>query len=164
MDFSEILILDASSGKIYWKRSRGTAKAGSEAGCINKLSGYIDVMVGGKTLKAHRIIWSMCNPDSCIEDFEEIDHIDHNKRNNKPSNLRKVFRRENMRNLPRKVNNKSGVCGVHWDSRCGKWRAQIRVKGKNKHLGLFVDIKDAIAAREKAKATFDYHKNHGDTY
>lgn len=164
MDFSEIFNLDYSTGKLYWKKSRGTAKAGKEAGCVNKISGYIDIMLCGKTMKAHRIVWLLCNPGMDIRADEEIDHIDHNKSNNKPSNLRKVLRQVNMKNLPRKTTNKSGVCGVHWDVRCGKWRAQIRIGGKNKHLGLFVSIDEAITAREAAKSLYGYHKNHGGHY
>lgn len=48
-------------------------------------------------------------------------------------------------------NNTSGKNGVGWDKRARKWRAHIRVDGKQVHLGLFRDIDDAAAARTTAE-------------
>jgi len=48
-------------------------------------------------------------------------------------------------------NNKSGVRGVHFDSRTGKWRAVIYFQGKQIHLGLFIDLDDATKARKLAE-------------
>ena len=44
-------------------------------------------------------------------------------------------------------NNTSGICGVHFDKRLNKWRADY----KGKYLGEFKNKKDAIACREKAQ-------------
>ena len=43
-------------------------------------------------------------------------------------------------------NNKSGFKGVHWNSNCCKWHAQIRIKGKQTYLGLFMTAEEAHAA------------------
>lgn len=48
-------------------------------------------------------------------------------------------------------NNTSGIKGVSYHKKAGKWRAQIRVKGKNYYLGLYSDIRDAEQARLRAE-------------
>ena len=43
------------------------------------------------------------------------------------------------------------IPGVCWSNECKKWRAYIGVNGKQKHLGYFDDIDDAIKARKDAE-------------
>lgn len=59
----------------------------------------------------------------------------------------------NIRNLTAKIpkNNTSGFKGISWDKNRNKWLAQIRFKGKNYHLGRYVDIRDAVKARKMAE-------------
>lgn len=45
---------------------------------------------------------------------------------------------------------KSGHVGVAWHKGHQKWIAYITISGKQKYLGVFNDLDDAIAAREKA--------------
>lgn len=52
--------------------------------------------------------------------------------------------------------NTSGHKGVSWEKRSGKWHAYIGIKGKNKHLGYFDDLEDAVKARKEAEEK--YHK------
>ena len=59
------------------------------------------------------------------------------------------------------TNNTSGVTGVTWNSDRKKWMAQIKVKGKNIYLGLFVDFNNAAKARAEAEVKHGFHKNHG---
>ena len=49
---------------------------------------------------------------------------------------------------------KSGHVGVSWHKRHQKWVAYITVNGKQKYLGVFDKIEDAIAARERAELEF----------
>ena len=88
-----------------------------------------------------------------------IDHIDHNKLNNKFSNLRKVTRLENNRNLGKRHSNTSGVSGVY-QLPSGKWRAQIRVNNKNIHIGCFDSQEAAALAKQNANAQHGFHSNH----
>lgn len=47
--------------------------------------------------------------------------------------------------------NTSGIKGVTWDKKRGKWLAQIGFQGKTYNLGRFYNIIDAKKAREKAE-------------
>jgi hypothetical protein len=49
---------------------------------------------------------------------------------------------------------KSGVRGVCWDDRKGKWRANIGFKGQKFDLGYYDNIDDAIAARKAAEEKY----------
>ena len=52
------------------------------------------------------------------------------------------------------INNKSGVKGVCWQKRSGKWVAHMGFRGKKYTLGTFADINDAIAARKAAEEKY----------
>jgi hypothetical protein len=87
-------------------------------------------------IRMHRVI---LNPPSDME----VDHINGNGLDNRKENLRIVTRRQNSQNRHQvKTSKYTGVC---WDNDRQKWRAYIRIMGRNKHLGLFVD--ETLAAR-----------------
>ena len=50
--------------------------------------------------------------------------------------------------------NSSGVRGVAWDPKAGKWRARLRFKGKHMNFGSYKRFEDAVAARKKAEAEY----------
>ena len=79
-----------------------------------------------------------------ITDVKHTDHINHDTLNNTQQNLFAGGQRENNRNINKK-NDKSTskYPGVDWYKRAEKWRAQIAIDGKNKHLGYFVNELDA---------------------
>lgn len=77
------------------------------------------------------------------------DHIDRNGLNNKKDNLRHATGSENNCNTEAYCNNKSGIKGVHWCNTKKRWKAQVRFKGYQKHLGYFRNIEDAKMAREE---------------
>lgn len=68
---------------------------------------------------------------------ENIDHIDRNKTNNKPSNLRSVTKSQNAMNM-------SGVTGVFFCNRSKKWIANIMLNYKKIYLGTFKNKDDAL--------------------
>lgn len=67
----------------------------------------------------------------------DTDHIDHNGLNNQRANLRVATRSQNQMNKGITKSNKSGLKGVSWHKTNKQWQAQINVRGKNIHLGIF---------------------------
>jgi len=82
----------------------------------------------------------------------ETDHIDGNGLNNQKKNLRIVTHRENGQNRHQIKEKTSRFTGVDWYKSRGKWRAQIRIRGRPKHLGYFVCEEDARMAYAKASS------------
>lgn len=80
----------------------------------------------------------------------EVDHINHDKLDNRRSNLRLCNRMENGRNRRKGKNNTSGYKGVTWDKERGKWKASIESMNKVKHLGRFDNPEEAALAYDKA--------------
>ncbi len=50
--------------------------------------------------------------------------------------------------------NTSGVTGVTYDKRSGRWRAQIGFKGQKIKLGYFYRFEDAVKARQRAEEKY----------
>ena len=83
-----------------------------------------------------------------------IDHVDGNKLNNKLTNLHLVTNRENSTTCFRKDKDKhsSQYVGVNWHKSCNKWKSQIQINGKRKHLGLFnTELEASNAYQNKLK-------------
>ncbi|MGQ2942900.1 MAG: HNH endonuclease [Blastomonas fulva] len=120
--------------------------------------GYYRGQIAGKQILFHRVAWAI---HFGKWPTGQIDHINGDRRDNRIANLRDVPRAENMRNKGRSRKNTSGTTGVYWHSHRQKWAAEIRVEGKNKHLGYFAKIEDAVAARKVGSQSYGFHKNHG---
>ena len=72
-----------------------------------------------------------------------VDHIDTNKLNNKLYNLQVIT---NRKNLSKDRKGTSKYTGVFLAKGRNKWRAMISINGKQKHLGCFVNEKEASQA------------------
>jgi hypothetical protein len=146
------------SGELRWTVDRWAgsppnlfkARAGDIAGYV-ETRGYLRVGIDGRVYKAHRIAWLIVEGRWPAA---EIDHIDGNRTNNAWSNLRETDRRTNQENQRRaRCDNQSGFLGV---ARCHKrkrkrWRAQIQVGGRNRHLGYHATPEEAHQAYLDAK-------------
>lgn len=146
---NELLEYDPETGKIFWKVSRSSARPGKEAGYIN-VTGYRKMCIDSVEVGTHRVAWALFYgkwPDGCI------DHINGNRSDNRIENLRDVDASTNMQNLKQaKANNlSSGLLGAYKVSTSEKWKSQIRIDGKIKHLGTFESAQDAHKAYINAK-------------
>ena len=77
-----------------------------------------------------------------------VDHIDNNKLNNNLTNLQLITHRENI--SKDKKNGTSKYKGVYLEKNANKWRSQILIDSKKKHLGLFTSEEEAHEAYQKA--------------
>lgn len=82
----------------------------------------------------------------------DVDHIDGDGLNNQRKNLRAVTRLQNLCGAWKKRKGASSCFpGVSWATHAKSWKAQIRVNGKNKHLGYFFSAEQAALAYADAK-------------
>lgn len=78
-----------------------------------------------------------------------VDHINHNKLDNRHMNLRRCTRKQNQGNSRMQSNNKTGFKGV-FKSINGKFVAQVKIDLKSIHLGTFETAEEAAKAYNKA--------------
>jgi len=166
----KLLILDADAGLLYWReRDRVFFKTAWRWKSWNDMwagqPAFETVAHGYKTggifnvkYFAHRIIWLMHHGSMNDDD---IDHINHDRIDNRISNLRLVSRQGNMRNLSLRADNKSGYVGVSYHSGNKRWHARIKINDKYKHLGYFKEKQSAVDARKSAEKKYGFHVNHG---
>jgi hypothetical protein len=103
----------------------------------------------GKIIRMHRLIMGLSSN-------LQIDHRNRQGLDNRRSNLRLATHAQNQRNGKRPKTNTSGYKGVNWHKLSQKWRACISINNKQKHLGLFNSLSEAIIAYDKAAK-----KHHG---
>ena len=120
-------------------------------------SGYLEARINGRSYLLHRLAWFYVHgkwPDN-------IDHINHDRTDNRLCNLRNVTRTENQRNQSKKTNNSSGVTGVYWRKDRQKWVAKIKVNYREVNLLSTDDFFEAVCARRSAERSYGFHENHG---
>lgn len=159
--FLKYLTYDDPTGLLYWKKREGKSSWNSRwegklaLNCVNN-TGYKVGAIEGKNYLAHRVIWCMKTGGFPIF----IDHINGIKTDNRWVNLREVSFKDNCRNLPVRVDNKTGMMGVHYRKESGKWFARIKFEGEIINLGTFDTFQEACEARQKGEIRYGYHKNH----
>jgi len=151
------------NGKLYYIIKCGTrGKIGDAVGSVDKDNStglsYITTKINGVKYRVHRLIWIINYGE--INDTKVIDHIDGNGLNNNIDNLRLTTSLENNRNAKRNKNNKSGHNGVTWYKNRSMWRVSIGNNGKQKTVGYYQNLDDAIVARKEKESEYEYHKNH----
>lgn len=85
---------------------------------------------------------------------EIVDHINGDPLDNRRSNLRLGDKCLNSINRSPQSNNKSGYRGVDFDRKRRKWCARIKTDGKQRFLGRFASLNDALAARRSAETEY----------
>jgi hypothetical protein len=148
----EVLSYDPETGEFVWAKTVGPrAKAGRSAGYVNSY-GYRMIGFDGKYRYAHRLAWLYMTgryPEN------EIDHRNKDKLDNRWVNLREATSRQNAMNRKMRKDNRTGLKGVGFDRRRGKYTASITHNGRVCFLGLFNNPEEAHAAYvENAKLLY----------
>ena len=84
----------------------------------------------------------------------QVDHIHHNKVDNRKNELRICTNQQNSMNHNIARNNTHGATGVFYDKRRDKWYAGITINGKYIHLGTYINKEDAIFARREGEIKY----------
>ena len=132
------------TGLFKWKviGANGNYLPGDMAGGKKK-DGYWWVSFECRRYKAHRLAWFYITgawPS-------QVDHINRVRTDNRWINLRESNQSQNMINCGLRINNVSGVTGVHFDRANHNWVAYIKHNYKRIHIGRFQVKQDAIDAR-----------------
>ena len=152
----ELLEVNTESGIFTWRHTMGgKAKKGQQAGSKQKI-GYISIRLDQKDYYAHRLMWLYVYGAIPLL---QIDHINRNKEDNRPVNLRLATQKQNSENTFRAKQNTSGFRGVRFETRLisKPWSACITHNYKQKHLGYYATMEEAIQAREKAENNLFTH-------
>lgn len=133
------LLFEFKDGVLYNKPDRPyPAKAGQPVGY--EIVGYQFVEVKRQKYAVHRIAFYMQHgwvPD-------EIDHINGNGMDNRIQNLRPATTAQNAQNRSLLITNTTGYKGVRTHKRSNRFQAQMKINGKQRHLGTF-DTKELAA-------------------
>jgi hypothetical protein len=79
-----------------------------------------------------------------------VDHRNHNTLDNQRFNIRKCTHAQNQRNARKRCDNTSGYKGVSSRSHTKKFRARIKVNGREIFLGYFYTKREAALAYNQA--------------
>jgi hypothetical protein len=130
-------------GRLIRRPRKGVVSKRGSFGVIST-RGYVFGAFNGNKYYAHRLVWAWLSGKD--PGTQEIDHVDRNRANNCPFNLRLVQAGEQPRNTTVYKNNALGVKGVRKLSRCSSYQARIRVNGELIHLGCFPTAEEAAKA------------------
>lgn len=139
---------DPINGCLINKTNRNHKKAGERSGTHDS-KGYRRVFVNGQHYAEHRVIWVLAY--GYIPRDKLIDHINRNRTDNRLDNLRLVSSSENNLNTSAIAMSRSGHRGVY-QTRSGKYQAQIRRNGKKLYLGTFDTVDAASLAYQRASS------------
>ena len=105
------------------------------------IGGYPCATIDGRTVSIQQF----------ITERDHSDHISRDRLDNRRGNLFRGGQAENNRNRDMKNARTTSVYpGVNWKKQNQKWRAEIRIEGKKRHLGLFANELEAAYTYYKA--------------
>lgn len=156
-----ILHYDSETGDFTWlprnpdRKGWNKRRAGTIAGTIN-VHGYRVINLMDVPRTAHRLAFIWMGEEAP----KMVDHADGDRANNRWSNLRRANNSLNLANAGMRSDNLSGVKGVCWDSRRGKWLVHLQRDKRTFHVGYFDNLDAAAVAYEKAAAAHfgEFHR------
>ena len=148
---NEYLDYNQETGDLTWvKKASKNTIIGSTAG-YTRPSKYMTVKLNKNVYLAHRLIFFM------VEGYwpKYVDHINNIRNDNRWCNLRECTHSQNHMNKGIQSNNSSGYIGVSHGRLRKKWRARIKVNGKETNLGTFTT--KLLAAKAYNDAAIKMH-------
>lgn len=151
-DFNDFRYVDEQTIEVFGNGGLSFICDAEDLSLINRYwwrktsDGYWACTKDNRQTFLHRLLLKEGADNSAV-----IDHINHDKDDNRKSNLRLCTAKDNNRNAGIQARNASGVIGVRWNEDKQRWSAQIGVDYKIKYLGHFKNKVDAIRARLSAE-------------
>ena len=128
-----LLHYDPETGVFTRLINIGNRHAGDRAGSEKK-TGYRYISIDGVRYSEHWLAWFYVYG---TWPTDELDHINGDPSQNQFRNLRAATHHQNMINCRRPRDNTSGFKGVCYSKEMRRWKAEIRIQRRKKHLGYF---------------------------
>lgn len=137
--------LKYKDGQLIWiKKASKNTVIGSIAG-YTRPSKYMTIKLNHKMYLLHRLIFFINH--GYFPKY--IDHINGVRNDNRIENLRECTHSQNHQNKKIPISNSSGYKGVSKAKGGVKWRARLKINGKEYHIGTFPNTVDAAKAYNK---------------
>lgn len=158
----ELLHYDPETGeftrlKVVKGGGKNGTGAGTKAGTIGD-AGYLRWQSGGKLYLLHRLAFLYMTGEFPEHD---VDHINHDRTDNRWVNLRQATRAENLGNMQLSDRNTSGVTGVSWHKASAKWWVRFSVNKRSTDFGRFNTLEEAKVHAFWVRLLHGIHPNHG---
>lgn len=148
----ELFEVDLVAGELRRRKPYGRAKAGVRPGYTSK-NGYRIVCIDYRNYFEHNVVWFMTHGAWLTAGFE-VDHKNGDKLDNRPSNMRRATRSQNMANASLRRDNVTGERGVYFDTSRKMYMVQVSVNKRLVFSGRFKTKRLAAAA---ARAVREKH-------
>lgn len=148
----ELLNYDPETGIFTWRQPGRGRTVGGVVGSRDH-RGYVQISIGPRSNRAriygHQAAWLYMHG---YWPSEDVDHINHDKADNRIANLRALNRSLNQQNqIHGHKGSRTGLLGVVFNLKTGKFMARIHVNGRSRQVGTFTSADEAHAAYVEAK-------------
>lgn len=141
----QVLRYSKTSGHFTWLSRMGkNNNIGKRAGGLR--DGYVVISIDGREYPASQLAWFYVTKKWA---YDEIDHKNHIRNDNRWKNLRAATHAQNTENLTKRAGTTSRFIGVTYDSQRALWLAKVTVHGRVVHIGRFATENAAARARDK---------------
>ena len=155
----EYLDYNPNNGHLTWrKKPSKRANIGQRAGSLVPRTGYRSINLFGRSYAEHHVVWFYVYG---YWSDKIIDHINQKRDDNRSSNLREVTVQQNAQNKQRRRGTKVEEAGIWFNRKRQRYVAEITMNRKKVYQQSFVDVEDAIAARQAKLKELGFGEFHG---